>query len=678
MTHTTRTRLGLGMFFAGLMILGALSTGLVAAATTYSVTFNEVGVPSGTAWSLYFNGVTYSPTATSLTITGLSSGSYYWYFSTVAGTTGVQYAPTGLTGAYMTVPTQTTQTLVYQKQFSVAFSVTPPGSGFTNPPYTTWVNAGGSVPITASHYTGYSFLSWSVPKSVGTVNSTKSAATLLTVKGTGTVTANLKTLSTSGTFYETGLPSGTTWTVFFGGATYSSSTTSVAVGSHPPGSESWTISPVSGSTGVEYVASPATGSMDMPYLGAQTVIFTKEDQLTFAVTPSGGGSTAPTTGYFPDGVALPITAATSTGYKFTSWSSSSSSATFANSSHSSTSVTATGPSTITAHFATGTTCTKCTATFYETGLPAGTTWDVSVGGTTYYSTGSSIVLTGLTAAFGFSVANPIAGPPGTSYQPAPVSSYFNIPYQNSVTLQYGTYYQVTLAQSPTYSGTTNPYYGAWYLAGSSFPLTATGTDLWAFKSWSSSTKKLTLSSKTAADTDVTVGAAGTITSNFVSPVKTETFVQTGLPAGTTWSIVFDGLTYFSGGWDLNVTGVATSTSHYWNIPGPVAGSSYGVQYAAWTTASSVQVAYTTSFELMFVQQVQVGFIAGGTTGGTVYPSTTQYYNVGTLLAIDAYNSSTVHFKSWSSTGGPLTIGQTTWATTTVLIGGPGNVTAAFK
>ncbi|MCI4330693.1 MAG: hypothetical protein L3K19_02455 [Thermoplasmata archaeon] len=689
MTRATRIGLALGLLFAGLMVMGSLSTGLVSAATTYSVTFTEIGVPSGTSWSVYFNGVTYTPTTPTLTITGVSSGSYYWYFSAVSGTTGVNYATTGLTAAYMTVPTQLTQTVVYQKQFSVGFVVTPPGSGFTNPGYTSWMNAGSKVPITASHYTGYTFVSWRVPHSVGFVTNTHSAATLLTVNGTGSIAVTMKSLSTSASFNEIGLPSGTTWSVFFSGASYSSSTSTVAVGSHSVGGQGWSIAAVSGSTGVEYVASPSSGSMSMPYLGAQTIVFTKEDQLTFAVTPTGGGSTAPTTAYYPDGVALPVTATASSGYKFTSWSSASSSVTFQNTTHGATTVTATGPATITAHFATGTTCTKCTATFYANvdlysasmfyalGLPAGTTWSVTIGGVQYYSKTTTMVFTGVTAAFSFSVPSYLVGPTGTSYQPDPVSSYFNVPYQNAVVLQFQTYYLISFPQSPYSVASTSPYYGGWYPAGSMFALTAWGNDAWNFKSWSSSSKTLSIASKSAADTYVTVGSWGSITATFVSPTKTVEFVQAGLPAGTTWSLVFNSATYYSSGWDLNVSVPAVQYS-YWSIAGPLAASSYGTQYAAWFTSGSITPTYVPVVQLYFVEQFLVTFVAGGVTGGSVAPSSAAYYNTGTLLAIEAYNSTSVHFKTWGSTGGPFTIGQPTWATTTVAIGGTGNVTATFK
>jgi len=424
---------------------------------------------------------------------------------------------------------------------------------------------------------------------------------------------------------------------------------------------------------------PAGAYMNMPWLGVQTIVFAKEDLLTFAVGPTGGGSTAPTTGYFLDNAPLPIVAYASSGYKFSSWASGSSAVTFANTTRSSTTVVATGPATITAKFATGTTCTKCTATFYQLGLPTGTTWDVTVNGVTTYSTTSSIVLTGITSAFYFATPGYLSAGPGVTYQPVAVSTYFDIPYQSSVTLQYEKYYLVAFGQSPSYSISLTPSATNWYLAGSTIPLVATGNDNWVLKSWSSSAKTLALSSKSSPALDVVVGATGTVTANIVSPLKTIEYGQTGLPVHSTWSLVFNGQTFYSSGWDLNVTSVPTVQYNYWSVPLPVAAlKTYGVQYAPVYTSGYIGSDYTPFVLIQFVQQDWVGFVAGGTTGGSVYPASAGWYNVGTILAIDAVNGTSVSFTKWTGTGGPFTIAQTTWAATSVTIAGPGNLTATFK
>lgn len=668
-----------GVLFAGLVVLGSLASGLTAAGTTYSVTFSEVGLPTGTTWSVYFNGVTYSPNASSVTITGLSAASYYWYASTVSGTAGVQYVPTGTTSAYMSVPSQTRQVLVFQKQYQLSFTASPPGTGTISPGYTQWENAGSTIPLSAGHYTGWSFTSWKVPKSVGTVTNTKSAATLLTIAGTGTVTANFKSVATAATVAEIGLPSGQTWSVLFNGVTYSSSTSKISVGSYAAGSYSWSISPVSAGTGVEYVASPSYGNLPMPYLNQVEVVFAKQDMLTMAVTPSGGGSTSPTSGWVPDGAAVPLVAYASTGYKFTTWSSGSSSVTFGNTTHSSTTATLTGPATVTAKFATGTLCTKCTATFYAVGLPAGTTWSINIGGTTYYSSTGSLVLTGVTSAFSFSTPGYVTGGPGVTYTPSSaVPGYFNIPYQSSVTIPFVKEYLVGFAVNPPGTGYLAPGQPLWLAAGGTYALAGIPYDQYVFKSWSSSTKTLALASKTSADTTFTVGAPGTITATFASPARTITFVEGGLPAGTTWSIDFQGITYTSSGPFLNVTGVPAATYTSWSVTTPLATSNPGVEYAAWNTGGYGLAGYATSIEVEFYAQDLVTFQTGSTTGGSVSPSGSYWYANGTMLAIDAINGTSVNFHGWSSKGGPFTVGQVAWAATTVVIGGPGNLTATFR
>ena len=52
---------------------------------TYTITFTESGLPSGTTWSIVFNGVTHSSSSSSISIGGLSSGAYSYSTENVQG-----------------------------------------------------------------------------------------------------------------------------------------------------------------------------------------------------------------------------------------------------------------------------------------------------------------------------------------------------------------------------------------------------------------------------------------------------------------------------------------------------------------------------------------------------------------------------------------------------------------
>ena len=155
-------------------------------------------------------------------------------------------------------------------------------------------------------------------------------------------------------FHETGLPVGTSWSVTWNGELKSNTAPNdVVFGGSGGGPFAYTVtSPLSGGTGIQYVASPASGTATQPGSGQTTVniAFTTQYQVSFAVNPSGGGSTSPSaTAYYNAGSTISISATPATGYVFSSWSASGS-ITFANASSASTTATINGTGTITANF----------------------------------------------------------------------------------------------------------------------------------------------------------------------------------------------------------------------------------------------------------------------------------------------------------------------------------------
>ena len=55
------------------------------APTTYTVTFKETGLSSGTSWGVVFNGKAYNSTSSTLTLTGISAGTYNYSFTGASG-----------------------------------------------------------------------------------------------------------------------------------------------------------------------------------------------------------------------------------------------------------------------------------------------------------------------------------------------------------------------------------------------------------------------------------------------------------------------------------------------------------------------------------------------------------------------------------------------------------------
>ncbi len=93
---------------------------------TYSVSFSEVGLPSGTAWSITFAGHNYTSSSPTIVVKGVVSGSYAYSVGTVTG-----YSPAVGSGT-LTVKGSSSVTITFvQTTFTVTFKETGLASGTT-------------------------------------------------------------------------------------------------------------------------------------------------------------------------------------------------------------------------------------------------------------------------------------------------------------------------------------------------------------------------------------------------------------------------------------------------------------------------------------------------------------------------------------------------------------------
>jgi len=162
----------------------------------YTITFTELGLPAGTQWSVTFNGSTRSSTASNITFTGVPAGNYTWNAtSIIAVGSGTRYVAQTSSGT-ISVPTASSVSLHYVKQYMV--TVQPTAGGSTSPSGTSWYDAGSTVTITAVPAPGYEFVGWETNSSITFTNSS-SATTNMTVNSAGTVVALFKAVPTSTT-----------------------------------------------------------------------------------------------------------------------------------------------------------------------------------------------------------------------------------------------------------------------------------------------------------------------------------------------------------------------------------------------------------------------------------------------------------------------------------------------
>jgi outer membrane protein assembly factor BamB len=230
------------------------------ASTTYAVTFTEAGLPGGTNWSVTLNGVTNSSTSTMVNFFELPGN----YSYTIAHVTG--YTTPSYTG---TVQVTTGRATVRVPWSAIAYNVTFQESGL--PSGTTWG-------ITLNHTTMNSTTStvvFAVPNGLygyqvltvaGYAPSPPNGT--LTVSGTNlTESIAFSVLTTYAvTFSETGLPSGSTWSVTLGAVRNSSSGPQIGF-EEPNGTYGFSVSSAAG-----YRPTPGSGNIVVQGAGVEELV----------------------------------------------------------------------------------------------------------------------------------------------------------------------------------------------------------------------------------------------------------------------------------------------------------------------------------------------------------------------------------------------------------------------
>ncbi len=227
----------------------------------YNVTFKENGLMSGTEWSVIFNGMKMTSTSGSITFTGLYAGNYSYYVSVPSGYSLPK------TSGYVNV--NSNETLYENYSMTNIYSVTFKESGLASG--TSWyvifngmkmTSTSGSITfsnLSAGSY--YYFIGvpsgYSLSTNSGTVN-VNSSMTM-----TESFSMNMYTIE----FHETGLVSGTNWTVMVNGKVYNSTTQDINV-TVPYGMVSYAVGNVSG-----YISTDSSGMFNASGNAVVNVLF---------------------------------------------------------------------------------------------------------------------------------------------------------------------------------------------------------------------------------------------------------------------------------------------------------------------------------------------------------------------------------------------------------------------
>jgi len=400
-------------------------------------------------------------------------------------------------------------------------------------------------------------------------------------------------------------------------------------------------SPASGGTGMQYVSTGWVGTGSVPTSGTSTSFsFTitapssivwdwkTQYQLTMANNEPTEGSITPSVGthWYDAGTVVSITATPASSAAFASWSG------VGSGSYSGPlnpeSVTMNGPITETANFQQGT----VTITFYTNGLGSdayGTILIVDGSGygygvfpqsfqwlpnSTHQVSATEYVpgATGVQYAFeSWTNGGSVSGLSGTYTTPSS---------SQSVTVNFDTQYQLTIAVNPTGGGTTNPATGSyWYDKGANVPISATANSGYTFGYWTGAVSGI------SSQVQVTMHAPESETANFQSVMTVSYRVLPAGQAGTGYTA--PSFQYVQNGVAESVTLSSTPTAvdvdpgTRWNLlPNPLTGSSSVERWETNQATSGISAGGTYVFTFYHQYEVSVSFSVLGSGVGYSPPA----------------------------------------------------------
>lgn len=481
-------------------------------APTESVAFHASGLSAGTPWSLSFNGTRYATTGAWVNVT-VHPGTYLVATTASVSANGTTSYAAGAFGPTVTI-------ISGEKQLNISFTptnrlmvtastgglVAEVGVGSWSSSVTIWATVGSMYNFTENASAGWSFLGWT---GTGAGSYTgPSAYAIVTSNGVITESAGFAPLPDARfnlTFQESGLPAGTWWTVDLKGVGYSSNEPTLTV----PNLYAW----VSGSVGryalsVPYAYSNSTNETRFAVTAAPALVgtngtLTPSVLLAFApqqlitTSSSGGGTSLIEVNSTPSGNTVwgvpggvyTLSEVASSNYEFTQW--------IGTGAGSYTGTETAPPVTVSTspihEYAEFSAVPAPKPTLYDlnvslgTSLRSGTVWSVvlhpaSGAAVGYSSTGTSLVITGLSQGTYKLSVNPSISPDGLAqYAPAPTNpSSVSLTRNGNVSVSFTTEYWVSVTGSP--GGSAGPASG-WQEADSPLALAALADSGYSFGGW---------------------------------------------------------------------------------------------------------------------------------------------------------------------------------------------------
>lgn len=273
--------------------------------------------------------------------------------------------------------------------------------------------------------------------------------------------------------------------------------------------------------------------------------------------------------------------------------------------------------------------------------------------------------------------SPQSGATGTQYvwsswsDSGAISHTITVPSTaTTYTANFNTQYQLSTQASPSADGTVSPVSGGYYATGAIIPVTATANSGFQFNNWTSTGGSF--GSTSSPSTNFTMPSApATVTGNFIT-ASVPTTITTS-PANLLVSV--DGGTFAVAplveSWVIGSTHTIATTS-------PQSGGT-GIQYAFSTWSDGGAISHTitvpstpTTYTASFATQYQLTTAASPSNGGTVSPTSGNYYNSGTVVPLTATANAGYNFSNWTGK-----VANSNSASTTITMTAPQSVTANF-
>jgi hypothetical protein len=621
--------------------------------------------------------------------------------SPVSGSSGTRYVCIGWTGTG-SVPSSGSSTTVtftinapssitwnWKTQYYLTMQASPTAGGSVSPS-SGWFDSGVQVQISASPSSNYRFNGWT-GSGTGSYTGSSNPATI-TMNGPISETANFIEIATV-TFSASGVGSDASGTVLtVDGVSYSFS--------QLPKSFTWDVgtshsfewaSTVSAGSGKQYawvstsgLSTSRSGSITVSSGGGSvSASYKTQYYLTMQVSPSGAGSTSPSSSWYDSGAQVQISATPASNYRFDHWTGSGTGS-YSGSSNPAT-VTMNGPITETAYFV-----EVATITFSANGISSDASGAVLTVDSVDYSFSSlpKSFVWDVGSSHSFSWKSPVSAGTGKQYVWTSTSGLSTVQSGSitvpsgggSIAATYKTQYYLTV--SSAYDSPT-PGSG-WFDAGTSItasvssPVSGGSGTQYVCTGWSGSGSVPSSGSSTSVT--FTINAPSSITWNW----KTQYYLTMQVGGGS--GSVSPSSGWYDAGSSVQISATPSSSYRFDHWTGSGTGSYSGTSNPATVTMNSpiTESAY-------FVEIATVTFSANGIgsdASGTVLTVDGTSYSISQLPKSFTWDVGSSHSFSWSSPVSAGTGKRYVWTSCSGLStsqsgsitvpSGGGSVTASYK